>query len=223
MRDAFVNLIIRFLLLFLCKIDYGDLNKIPKEGPLILFGNHINFLDAPMIFSKLWPRKFVCLVKKETFDKPFLKFLFDTWHGIPVNRGTADFTAFNASIKALVEKKILVISPEGTRTNDGKLIKGNPGILALAQKSGATIIPVVCYGAEEFHENFRKLKRTRISFVIGKPFNLKMDTTYPDRDERNQITDEMMYQLAILLPEKYRGYYSDLSKMSTNYLQRTEI
>jgi hypothetical protein len=33
----------------------------------------------------------------------------------------------------------------------------------------------------------------------------------------------MMYQLAILLPEKYRGYYSDLSKMSTNYLQRTEV
>jgi 1-acyl-sn-glycerol-3-phosphate acyltransferase len=223
MREAFVNLFIRFILLFICKIDYGDLEKIPKKGPLILFGNHINFLDAPMIFSKLWPRKFVCLVKKETFDKPFLKFLFDTWHGIPVNRGTADFTAFNASIKALEENKILVISPEGTRTNDGKMIKGNPGILALAQKSGTTIIPVVCYGAEEFHNNFRKLKRTRVNFVIGEPFRLKLDTSYPDRETRNQITDDMMYQLAILLPEKYRGYYSDLSKMSTNYLQRTEV
>jgi 1-acyl-sn-glycerol-3-phosphate acyltransferase len=223
MRETVVNLIIRFLLLFLCKIDYGELRKIPKVGPLILFGNHINFLDAPMIFSYLWPRKFVCLVKKETFDKPFLKFLFDTWHGIPVNRGTADFTAFNASIKALEESKILVISPEGTRTNDGKLIKGNPGILAIAQKSGATIIPVVCYGAEEFHNNFRKLKRTRINFVIGQPFRLNLDTSYPDKDVRNQITDEMMYQLAYLLPEKYRGYYTELSKMSTNYLQRIEI
>lgn len=222
MREACVNLIIRFLLLFLCKIDYGDLKKIPKKGPLILFGNHINFLDAPLIFSKLWPRKFVCLVKKETFDKPFLKFLFDTWHGISVNRGTADFTAFNASIKALEESKILVISPEGTRTNDGKLIKGNPGILALAQKSGATIIPVVSFGAEEFHNNFRKLRRTRIEFVIGEPFKLLLDTPYPDRDARSQITDEMMYQLAILLPEKYRGYYSDLTKMTSNYLKRVE-
>lgn len=223
MREAFVNLIIRFILLFLCKIDFGDLKKIPKEGPLILFGNHINFLDAPLIFSYLWPRKFVCLVKKETFDKPFLKFLFDTWHGIPVNRGTADFTAINASIKALEEHKILAISPEGTRTNDGKLIKGNPGILALAQKSGAPIIPIVCYGAEEFHNNFRKLKRTRINFVIGKPFRLNLDTAYPDKYMRNQITDEMMYQLALLLPEKYRGYYSEMSRMTTHYLQSTEV
>ena len=33
------------------------------------------------------------------------------------------------------------------------------------------------------------------------------------------IADEMMYQLAALLPEHYRGVYGDLSRMTTHYLQ----
>jgi hypothetical protein len=32
------------------------------------------------------------------------------------------------------------------------------------------------------------------------------------------IADEIMYQMAELLPAEYRGYYSDLSKTTTNYL-----
>jgi len=33
------------------------------------------------------------------------------------------------------------------------------------------------------------------------------------------MTDEMMYQLARLLPERNRGNYADLSKMTTEYLE----
>ncbi len=222
MREAFVNIIIKFLLWVLCKIDYGTLSQIPKDGPLILFGNHINFLDAPLVFSYLWPRKFVSLVKKETFDSPFLRFLFNTWHGIPVNRGTADFTALKTALKALEDKKILVLAPEGTRTNDGKLIKGNPGILAIAQKSNAPIIPVGLYGTEKFHENFRKLKRTKVFFRVGTPFSLALDSKFPDQQTRSLATDEVMFQLAKLLPEQNRGYYSDVENATTHYLRFLE-
>ena len=157
-RETIVNLVIRFLLLFLCKIDYSELDKIPKQGPVILVGNHINFLDAPLVFSRLWPRKFVSIVKLETFDNPIFKFLFDTWGGISIKRGTADFSAYKKAINALKEGKILCIAPEGTRTNDAKLIRGNPGIIAIAQKSGSKIIPVISFGAEEFHQRYKKFK-----------------------------------------------------------------
>ncbi|MCJ7695500.1 MAG: 1-acyl-sn-glycerol-3-phosphate acyltransferase [Anaerolineaceae bacterium] len=219
MRAAFVNLLIRFLLLFLCKIDYSNLDRIQKQGPVILIGNHINFLDAPLVFSRLWPRKFVIIVKLETFENPIFKFLFNTWGGISIKRGTADFGAYKLALEALKQGKILCIAPEGTRTNDAKLIQGNPGIIAIAQKSGVPIIPVVSYGAEEFHDNYKKLIRTKIFFEVGKPFVLNLNSNYPDKAKRKAITDEIMYQMAIILPEKYRGYYSDLSKLSTNYLK----
>jgi hypothetical protein len=36
---------------------------------------------------------------------------------------------------------------------------------------------------------------------------------------RQQIVDEMMYQLAALLPEAYRGEYSDMSKATKIFLR----
>jgi hypothetical protein len=38
---------------------------------------------------------------------------------------------------------------------------------------------------------------------------------------RQQIVDEMMYELAKLLPEEYRGVYSDMSKATTRFIQKT--
>ena len=39
-----------------------------------------------------------------------------------------------------------------------------------------------------------------------------------DRLVRQQMTDEVMYQLAALLPPAYRGLYSDQSKATQNYI-----
>ncbi len=41
------------------------------------------------------------------------------------------------------------------------------------------------------------------------------------REVRQQMTDEMMYQLAVLLPPEYRGEYADISKMTQDYLRFT--
>jgi len=35
---------------------------------------------------------------------------------------------------------------------------------------------------------------------------------------RQQIVDEMMYEIAKLIPEEYRGAYSDLSKATGKFL-----
>jgi 1-acyl-sn-glycerol-3-phosphate acyltransferase len=211
-------LVMRFLLFFICKTDSEALKAVPKEGPMILVGNHVNFLDAPVAATFLYPRKIVSLVKKESFENPVLSFLFNTWGSIPVNRGTADFNALGKAVKILQQGLFFAIFPEGTRTNNGCLIQGHPGIIVVALKSKAPILPIVHYGAEAFQENFKKFKRTKITYRVGEPFLLNPSCPYPKREERQLITDEIMYQLAKILPEEYRGYYSDLSKATTRFL-----
>jgi hypothetical protein len=39
---------------------------------------------------------------------------------------------------------------------------------------------------------------------------------------RQQMVDEMMYQLAMLLPPQYRGVYSDLANATEKYLRFIE-
>jgi 1-acyl-sn-glycerol-3-phosphate acyltransferase len=218
MLKLIVHLVMRFLLFFICKVDKKSLKAVPKAGPMILAGNHVNFLDAPVATTFLYPRKIISLVKKETFKNPVLSFLFKTWGSIPVNRGAADFPALGKAVEILKQGMFFAIFPEGTRTNNGCLIQGHPGIVVVALKSRVPILPIVHYGAENFNDNFKKLKRTKITFRVGKPFLLNPSCPLPHKEERQMITDEIMYQLAKLLPAEYRGYYSDISKATTNFL-----
>ncbi len=213
-----VNLVIRFLLFFLCKVDKHALKTVPKSGPMILVGNHINFLDAPVAATFLFPRKIMSLVKEETFANPILRFLFRAWGSIPVKRGSADFRALTQAVNVLEDGMFFAIFPEGTRTGDGCLIKGHPGVVLVALKSNVPILPLVHYGTESFRDNIRHFRRTRVTFNVGEPFMIKTGHSFPDRQERQQMTDEIMYQLAKLLPEKNRGYYADLGKATTHYL-----
>ena len=208
----------RFILFVICNVNNKALKAVPRQGPMILIGNHVNFLDAPVALTYLYPRKIISLVKKETFETPFLRFLFNTWGSIPVDRGTADFQALSKTTDVLNQGHFFAIEPEGTRTNDGRLIQAHTGVVVIALKSKAPIMPIVQYGGEKFSKNIKKLRRTKITMLVGAPFMICSSSTYPDKEERQLIADEIMYQMAELLPAEYRGYYSDLSKATTNYL-----
>ncbi|MPM35175.1 hypothetical protein SDC9_81765 [bioreactor metagenome] len=200
-------------------IDDSEVKKIQQKGPLILATNHINSFDAPVGFTHLHPRDLTAFVKVETWDNPVFKVLFDVWKGIPVHRGEVDFTAFNLAQEALANDKIMIVAPEGTRSGDGKLNKGFPGIVLLSIRSGVPILPVVFYGNENVNKNIRLLKRTKMVIRVGEAFTIDFNDQPLSRDFRQEVTDEIMYQIAALLPEDYRGVYSDLSRATTRHLK----
>jgi 1-acyl-sn-glycerol-3-phosphate acyltransferase len=210
---------VRTLTRILCDVDDSQLVNVPEHGPLIIACNHINFMEVPLIFSHLQPRKITAFAKSETWDNPFMGRLFSLWGAIPIQRGEADTDAFRMALQALNEDKILAITPEGTRSEDGRLGQGYPGIVVLAQRSNVPILPLVYYGSEKFRTNIKHLKRTEFHIRVGKLFRLRFDSGKADRNIRRKMVDEIMYQLALLLPEKYRGFYSDLSQLSTEYVE----
>jgi 1-acyl-sn-glycerol-3-phosphate acyltransferase len=214
-----VNTVIRFLLHILLKIDSSELAKVPEKGPLMAVANHVNFLDAPVLITHLQPRPITGLVKKESWDNPLLAFLFNVWGGIPIDRSIADFTAFKEAKKVLNEGKILAVAPEGTRSNDGCLIRGKPGITILASKIDAPILPIAYFGHEEFRGNIRKLKRTRMTIKVGKPFKIVLQGDQKNKDVMQAVTDAIMLEIADLLPEKYHGVYADITLDREKYIR----
>lgn len=218
-----VNGLIKIILRVICKIDASELKKVPTQGPMILVVNHVNFLDVPLIVSHMGKRPMTALVKTETWDSPIFSALFTLWGAIPIKRGTADFGAYNQALEALAAGKILAISPEGTRSGDGRLIEAQTGIIALAQKSHAPILPMAYYGGEDFWKNFKKLKRTPFKIVVGEPFFLDLNGTAPSKEVRRKATDEIMYQIARLLPDQYWGHYADMDALSTSFIRFTPL
>jgi len=214
-----VNGTIKGLTQILCRIDASQLSRVPNHGPLILASNHINFLDIPLVYTQLQPRLITGFVKSETWDSPVMAYLFNLWGGIPIHRGEADVRALRAGLAALEQGQILAIAPEGTRSGHGRLNPGRPGIVLVALASGAPILPVVYYGGENFHSNLRRLRRTEFNIVVGYPFYLDARGVKTTRLVRQMMTDEIMYQLAALLPPGYRGHYADLNRATETYLR----
>jgi len=214
-----INHLIKWIVRILCKIDASELERVPDQGPLIVVANHINFLEVPVVITHLLPRPVTGFVKQETYDDPLLGWLFNKiWGGIPINRSIADFKAFRQAQEALKEGKILAVAPEGTRTQDGRLIRGKPGIAILASKCDVPILPIVYYGHENFFENLKRLKRSSMTIRVGRPFKVKFSANGPDKIELLAVTDAIMTEIAKLLPEKYRGYYSDQIKQEQPYI-----
>lgn len=214
-----VNTTILNLTNVLCRIQAEQLEQVPKHGPLILVANHVNFLEVPIVYTRLAPRKITGYAKAETWDNPAMAFLFDLWEAIPLRRGEADINAVRSGLAALTEGKILAIAPEGTRSGNGRLGRGNPGVVILALQSGAPILPVAYYGGEQFRHNITQLRRTDFTISVGYPFYLQTNNLKTTRAVRQQIADEIMYQIAALLPPAYRGFYSEMNRATETYLK----
>jgi len=211
---------IKRLTRLLCRVDDAQLTQVPKQGPLILAVNHVNFLEAPIFYTHLHPRPVTGFVKAEHLEHPFFgSLLFRLWGGIPIRRGEADMTAFRQSLAALEDGRILAVAPEGTRSGDGHLQPGRPGIAFLALRSGAPVLPIIHHGGELFWRNLRRLRRTDFHIVVGQPFYLDAGGVKVNRQVRQQMADEIMYQMAALLPPAYRGVYSDLAAATETYLR----
>lgn len=214
----FVNTMVKAGTAVLCRIDAPDLDKVPEHGPLILYSNHTGQIEVPILYSHLQPRPLTGIAKVETWDSWFLRWVFNLWGAIPIRRGEADLEAMRKSLEALEKGNILAIAPEGTRNKTGQLKKVQPGVITLALRSGAPLLPVAHWGGENFLTNLKQLKRTHFHIRLGEPFKLNPRTERVSREIRQQMVDEMMYRLAAMLPEYYRGAYADLENATEKYL-----
>ena len=200
------------------RIDDAQLANVPAQGPLILVTNHINILEIPAIYSHLQPRDLHGLVLADRWKNRVVGWGLDVCGSIPLERGGMNLDAMRQALGVLKAGGMLIISPEGTRSGHGRLQEGHPGIVPLALKSGAPLLPVGYFGSENYKENLKKLRRTDFHLAVGKAFRLDAGGGSATREVRQGMVDEVMYQLAIILPEAYRGAYAEMSKKTEQYL-----
>lgn len=205
---------IKLILSMLCRVDASELSLVPARGPLIIVTNHVNFLEVPLLYAYLYPRPLVGIIKRETWDNPLLAALADAWEAIAIDRDGSDTDAMRRALEVLANGGIIILAPEGTRSGHGRLQKGHGGVVQLALRSGATILPIAHYGGERFWERFKRLRRTDFRLRVGRAFRL----TLPEGSEapasvpksvRLEMTEAIMNRLSLLLPEDRRGAYPE--------------
>jgi 1-acyl-sn-glycerol-3-phosphate acyltransferase len=105
----------------------------------------------------------------------------------------------------------LVIAPEGTRSKTKSLIKGKPGAAYLASRGGVPILPAGMYGTEDdlVSHRLKHFQKLDLHIQFGTPFTLPPLPKHHRDEILNQYTDEIMCQIAALLPPSYRGIYAE--------------
>ncbi len=153
----------------LFKLYYNPkiINKevIPKEGPILIVGNHKHIYDQCLTILAT-KRVIHYMAKKEYFDGKMAWF-FKLVGCIPVDRSIKDHNATDKALKVLNSGGAIGLFPEGTRnkTKDVFLLPFKFGTVSMAKKTNATIIPFGLTGDYKFRSK-------NLTIRYGTPFKV---------------------------------------------------
>ena len=104
------------------------------------------------------------------------------------------------------------VYPEGTRSRDGLLHRGNLGPARLAAASGAPIVPIGLVGTDAVQAPEERLPRVGkpITIRFGSPVRLDSHDAN-DRTNLREATDALMAEIADLSGQQYVDRYARLS------------
>jgi 1-acyl-sn-glycerol-3-phosphate acyltransferase len=191
------------------------LEKIPAEGPVIVAGNHLSYVDplAHGYFVVKAGRRPRFLAKQELFDARFVGTVLRGARQISVERGTGDRSPLEDAGRAVERGEVVVIYPEGTTTTtheDFSPGRGKTGAVRLSLATGVPILPVATWGGQFV---WRRSGRQSLTFgrpiwvVAGEPFDPseRLDGESDARRLRT-LTDDLMGELDKLVADLRARY-----------------
>ncbi len=155
-----------FKIFFRLEVKGADL--VPKKGGVIIASNHASYLDPPIIGAVL-RRRATFLAKRYLFNVPIIK-IFLNFFAIPVDEDKIVPSTMKEAIKRLKKGELVVIFPEGRRSEDGSLLDAKRGIGVIASLSSVPIIPAFIEGSHEVLPVGAKFPRPgKLRVYFGQP------------------------------------------------------
>jgi len=151
----FSVVILRPGLRLLMRYRWRGKENIPRAGGIILAPNHLSYADWPAIalFSYVYAHRYpVFMIKSAVFEVKAIGPLMFKLGQLPVYRGRGDAgLVLKQAEQALRAGACVIVYPEGTASRDPDLwpMTGKTGAARLALTTGAPVIPVAQWGAQE--------------------------------------------------------------------------
>jgi 1-acyl-sn-glycerol-3-phosphate acyltransferase len=212
-RRRILRFIIKWMFKLLTRVEVSGLENVPAEGGLILAVNHFSRIDPPLLYVVMKRTDFTGLAADKYKNYPFIRFIVETVGGIWINREDADIRALREALDYLKGGGILGIAPEGTRSKTNGLLHAKTGVAYLADKAKTPVLPVAIYGTSDAMRKLSRLQRPRLYVRFGKLLQLPAIERHDRENGLRKNTDEIMCHIAAMLPEMYRGEYSDYPRL----------
>ena len=140
---------IRYIIRHVCKsgnidLQVTGLENIPKEDGFLMCGNHQGIFDIVAIVDS-FERPIAGVIKKELSEVPFIKQIIQCTHSYAMDRDDVrqSMKVIQSVAKDLLDKRNIVIFPEGTRSKNGnEMGEFHAGTFKCVAKSKAPIVPL---------------------------------------------------------------------------------
>ena len=191
LRTIFYVLFVIFVVMPVSKLMYNikveGRENVPKGSRLIFAGNHVSYLDPPMLTYAV-RKRVVYMAKQELFtDKNrLLRFLVHSLGAFAVNREKPELATFK-TVKAVFNTPwSLGIFPQGKIVKEPVIKNITKGFVLFAKKFEADIVPVGICGFDGYA---KKLFEKHMTLKIGTPISYKLDEDEIVREWARQICE----------------------------------
>ena len=124
---------------------YGR-HHMPRRGAVLVCSNHQSTMD-PVLLGLTFDRRLNYLARKSLFSFWPFRLLIEFLDAIPIDRGRAGIAGLKEALRRIRRGEMVLIFPEGTRSEDGDVAALEPGFCALARRADVTLLPVGIDGA----------------------------------------------------------------------------
>lgn len=183
----FVYLVVRPVSKYMYNVKIEGRENVPQKSRVIYAGNHVSYLDPPMM-SYAVQKRVAYMGKKELFEdkNSLLRFLVHTLGGFAVNREKPELATFK-TVKAVFNTDwSLGIFPQGKIVKEPVIKDITKGFVLFAKKFEADIVPVGVCGFDGYA---KKLFEKHMTLKIGKPISYKLSEDEIVREWARQICE----------------------------------
>ena len=187
-------------------VEVKGKENIPPEGGVLIAANHISYLDPPLVGS-VTPRRATFMARKGLFDIPVLGWMIKS-AAFPVDRERTRPSTIKETVKRLKRGEIIVIFPEGRRSDSGELMEAKRGLGMIVSLSKVPVVPTLIVGSDRvLPVDAKWLKRARITVEFGQPVDyasIADGETYSSQELQEKISKYVMS----VIREMQRNYES---------------
>lgn len=219
-RFALIKAVLGPIMRLMFRPQVEGVENIPGDGPVILAGNHLTFIDS-VIMPLNCDRQVFFIGKDEYVTGKGLKGRLMAWFFtgvgmIPVDRdgGRGGVAALMTGRRVLDEGKVFGIYPEGTRSPDGRLYRGRTGIARLTLMTGAPVVPFAVIGTDKLQPGGAGLPRPgKVTVRFGEAMEFsRYEGMDRDRYVLRAVTDSVMTEVMRLSGQEYVDMYASKAK-----------
>jgi 1-acyl-sn-glycerol-3-phosphate acyltransferase len=165
---------------------------VPKTGGVIVAVNHVSYLD-PLVIGAALRRRATYMAREGLFKVPLIGTFVGSF-SFPVRRGKPRPSTIKEAVKRLNRGELIVMFPEGGRSDGGDILDAKRGVGVIAVMSKVPIVPALISGTERsLPVGAKVVKPAKIKVIFGK--SIEINREEPDKQFQERICRNIMDEI----------------------------